>query len=601
MASTATEVDAVELAVMSSRFEGIVRQMENTLLRAARSTTLAISRDFSCSLATADGDLIAVGEGLPVHVYGASLLNQAMLEAHPVVQEGDAFLHNDPYTGGTHAADYSLIVPVFIDGEHMFTAIAKGHQADIGNSIPTTYMPHARDVYEEGALLFPSVKIQESYEDVADIIRMCQRRIRVPEIWYGDYLAQVAACRVAERSLNEFCSRYGREKVVAFLEAWFDYSEIRCQEAIRELPAGHIEARSHLDPFPGLPDGLPLMADIDVDNTTGTVTIDLRGNADCLPVGLNLSEATAVNGVIAGTLYVVNSQRESRTPRVEFNAGSFRCFDVKIRENCCVGIPRFPRSCSMATTTISERLFPLVFYAFAELVEGWGAAEPCYGHPPCFGVVSGYDPRKGGDYIAQLFNGTAGGPATAESDGWLSLVAINCNGLLYRDSIEVDEAKYPLIITQSQIRPDSEGAGRTRGAPGNLCEYGPLLDEMRVHYQMEGIVHPARGVRGGDGPTVCSAAVVGPAGGVTERPEAVAAVDLQPGERILSRSAGGGGYGSPLERDPDLVLTDVRERYVTLGRARDAYGVVITGDPDRFETLEVDRAATSELRAGRLG
>ena len=591
-------VDPVELAVMSSRFDGIVRQMENTLLRSARSTTLAISRDFSCSLATSDGDLIAVGEGLPVHVYGTSLLNEAMLDAHPDVSEGDAFLHNDPYTGGTHAADYSLIVPVFIDGEHMFTPIAKGHQADIGNSIPTTYMPHARDVYEEGALLFPSVKIQENYEDVDDIIRMCRRRIRVPEIWYGDYLAQVASCRIAERALKELCEKYGRDRVAAFLDAWFDYSEIRCQEALRELPGGHIEARSRLDPHPGLPDGVPIQADIDVDNEAGKVTIDLRGNVDCLPVGLNLSEATAVNGVIAGTLYTVNSKRDSRTPRVEFNAGTFRCFDVKIRENCAVGIPRFPRSCSMATSTISERLFSLVFYAFAELVEGIGAAEPAYGHPPYLGVVSGHDRRKDGEYVAQLFVGTAGGPATAESDGWLSLVAINANGLLYRDSVEINEAKYPMVINQSQVRPDSEGAGRTRGAPGNICEYGPLHDEMRVHWQMEGIVNPARGVRGGDGPTVCSAAVMGLDGVVTENTDVVGAVDLRAGELIVSRSAGGGGYGPAHDRHPELVLTDVCERYISIDRARQAYGVVISGDPDRYETLQVDERATAEVRSG---
>ena len=216
-------------------------------------------------------------------------------------------------------------------------------------------------------------------------------------------------------------------------------------------------------------------------------------------------------------------------------------------------------------------------------------------------MVSGFDRRKNGDYIAQLFNGTAGGPATYESDGWLSLVAINCGGLLYRDSIEVDEAKYPIIITQSQIRPDSEGAGRTRGAPGNLAEYGPLLDEMRVHYQMEGIFNPARGAQGGEGPTVCSAAVVGGDDEITERPDTVAAIDLQVGERILSRSAGGGGYGSPMLRDPELVLGDVREKYISADRARDAYGVVLSGDPVRFETLAVDEAATADLRASRLG
>lgn len=598
MLTNPTTIDPVDLAVISSRFDGIVRQMENTLLRSARSTTLAVARDFSCSIATAQGELITSGEGLPVHVYGADLLCAALLEAHPHPTRGDAFLNNDPYSGNTHAADHSILVPVFVDGEHMFTAIAKGHQADIGNSVPTTYMPTARDIYEEGALIFPSVKVQSEFEDVGDIIRMCQKRIRVPEIWYGDFLAMIAACRVAERELESVCGKYGADKVKRFLRAWFDYSEIKGREAIGELNGGVISAETNVDPFPGLEDGLTVRATISVDADAGQVEIDLRDNADCLPNGLNLNEATATNAVVAGTLMMLNSKRDSRYTRVPFNAGTFRCFKVLLRENCVVGIPRFPASCSMATTTIAERLYPLVFWAFADLVEGAGAAEPCFGHPPALGVVSGSDHRRGSErqYIAQIFPGTAGGPATAESDGWLSLLAIVTSGLIYRDSIEVDESKYPLVVTESRIRADSEGPGRTRGAPGNLCVYGPIDSTMRVHYQLEGVVNAPRGVRGGMSPAVCSVFMLRPGGSIEERPEAVGAVDLEVGEYIGSRSAGGGGYGSPLERDPALVLEDVREGYVSFDRARDVYGVAIEGDARRFETLTVNDAQTAELR-----
>ena len=117
--------------------------------------------------------------------------------------EGDAFIHNDPYLGNTHTADITILVPVFVDGEHVFTACAKAHQADCGNADPSTYMPYARDLYEEGGLNFPCVRIQRDYADIDDIVRMCRRRIRVPDMWYGDYLASVGAARIGERRIRE--------------------------------------------------------------------------------------------------------------------------------------------------------------------------------------------------------------------------------------------------------------------------------------------------------------------------------------------------------------------------------------------------------------
>ena len=137
-------LDPVLLSVLSNRLDGIVREMSNTLLKAARSAVIAVARDFSCAICTADNQLLATAEGLPVHIFGSHLQTRAMTDLHKDLAAGDAFLHNDPYLGNTHPADHAVLVPVFIDGEHLFTACAKGHQADIGNSIPTTYHAAAR-------------------------------------------------------------------------------------------------------------------------------------------------------------------------------------------------------------------------------------------------------------------------------------------------------------------------------------------------------------------------------------------------------------------------------------------------------------------------
>src|SRR3954464_909587 len=191
--------DPVLLAVIANRLDTIVREMENTLLRTGRSAVLNMARDFSCALITGDNRLLASAEGLPVHVIGMEFLAQAMTALHDDLTEGGAFLHNDPYLGNTHPADHVILVPVFFEGVHLFTAAAKAHQADCGNAQPTTYMPYARDVYEEGSLIFPAVRVQRDYRDVEDIIRMCRRRIRVPDQWYGDYLAMLGAARIGER------------------------------------------------------------------------------------------------------------------------------------------------------------------------------------------------------------------------------------------------------------------------------------------------------------------------------------------------------------------------------------------------------------------
>ncbi len=582
------DIDPILMAVLANRLNAIVREMSNTLLRTARSAVLAVVRDFSCSIVTADNRLLCPGEGLPVHIFGSSLQSQSMCDLHSDLAPGDAFLHNDPYLGNTHAADHMVMAPVYVDGVHLFTACAKAHQADCGNSIPSTYHAYARDIYEEGALIFPCVRVQKNYRDVEDIIRMCKRRIRVPEQWYGDYLAEIGAARIGERRLIELTRRYGMETIQAFIEAWFAYSERRMVDAIGKMPGGKLSNTTTYDPLPPvLPDGLPIRVDIEVDPKAGYIDVDLTHNADNMAFGLNESVACAISNAMCGVFNCMD-------PDVPHNAGSFARVRVHLRDGCITGIPKFPHSCSMATTNIGDRLVNVTQSAFAAIGEGHGMAEGAIGMGAGAAVISGMDWRRNGPFINQEWLLTNGGPATPETDGWLNYGLPVAAGLMYRGSVEVDESKYPILVKQLRVIAGGGGAGRMRGAPGSEIVYGPRHDPMMVVVSCDGQVFPPQGVRGGQsGPAAGTFKIF--QDGREEKLPGVVACELAPGEWIRGVDAGGGGYGNPLERDPARVLRDVLERWETLQRAHEVYGVVLTGEL-ADHSLQVDEAATLALR-----
>jgi len=587
-ANESAKLDGILLAVISNRLDTICREMTNTLLRAGRSAVLASARDFSCSLVTADNQLLTAAEGAPVHVLGSHFLTQAMCELHDDLAEGDAFLHNDPYLGNTHHADHTIIVPVFVEGRHLFTACAKAHQADCGNSMPTTYMPFARDIYEEGALNFPCVRIQRNYRDVQDIIRMCRRRIRVPEQWYGDYLAMLGAARIAERRLKELVAKYGVDLIGEFVREWFDYSERRMINAIRQMPSGELENTAIHDPFPAVPDGIPIKIKLSVDAQEGRILIDLRDNIDCVEAGLNQSRACAMSNAVIGVF-------NSLDPTIPHNAGGFRRITILLRENCVVGIPKFPASCSVATTNVGDRLVNATQAAFAKIGDGFGVAEGGLGMGPGYAVISGDDWRRDGDpYVNQFFIGNNGGPATAHGDGWVTYLLPVAGGVSYRDSIEIDEQKYPIRFHSVRLQADSGGAGRFRGAPAGYSVFGPKHDPMTVIYPLDGSLNPPKGIQGGHPGQAPYAAKIDREGTETRLPS-VSAETIRPGEFIVGSDCGGGGYGSPLERDPGRVRLDVLEKYVSIEKARDIYGVLFTGTIDQ-ESLAIDYEATMRQR-----
>lgn len=579
-------LDPTLTAVLAHRFEAIVREMTNTLFRTGRSSILNMARDFSCSIVTADDQLFAAAEGLQVHVLGAGLQTGSMRALHPDLRPGDAFLHNDPMLGNTHTADHTILVPVFCEGEHIFTACAKAHQADCGNAEPSTYMTYVEDVYAEGGLVFPCVRVQRDYRDVEDVIRMCRRRIRVPDVWYGDYLASVGAARIGERRVQEVVAKYGAQTIKAFVEEWLDYSERCMEQAIAKLPARTLRAGSRHDPIPGLPEGVEVNVEIEVDPQVGRVRFDLRENPDCIPFGLNVSRACAQGGCIIALLNCL----EDEVPR---NAGAFRRVEVLIREGSVAGGLTEPHSASVSTTNVLNRIINAAQSAFCQLGDGYGLAEGGGALGVGFAVFSGS--QAGGEpYVSEFVLGNNGGPASPHCDGWITYAMPDCAKTIYIDSIEMLERNYPLRVRSLRMLADSGGAGRLRGGPAAEVIYGPSATPMRVFYMADFAIAPPQGVLGGQA-GAAAAAIVVDADGAEHVVEPVGDTLLCPGQWIRGLEAGGGGYGDPLDRDPEAVLADVLEGWVSERAAAEVYGVVVSSN--QAERLALDLPATQKRRA----
>jgi N-methylhydantoinase B len=581
------EIEPYLIVVLYRKFEAITREMTNTLLRSARSCVISSAKDFSCGITDAQHRIICVAEGLPIHVASCGIAAKVMTELFDDIRPGDCFLNNSPYYGNTHHADFTTSVPVFYKGAHLFTTNARAHQADCGNSQPTTYMPFSKDVYEEGALDFPCVRVQRDYKDIKDIIRMCRSRIRVPDQWYGDYLAQVGAARIGEREIIKLCDKYGVDIIKAFAEQWQGYGKRRMMEAISKLPKGTWSAEAKHDPIPGVAEnGITFKLKMTVDPEGGYITLDFTESDDCVPGGFNMDEATIL---AAGNIGVLNNL----DPTIPHNDGAFSRIKLKLRKGCVAGIPIMPTCCSIATSPTVQRPINLVQSIFAQFGEDKGMAEGALAMPASCGVISGVDWRSGAPYVNQLNLGFMGGPGVYGHDGWITYNEPDCGGTIHFDSIEVDEQKYPIMIEEDELIADSGGPGRWRGAPGTSCIMRPRHNRGVWAYVSDGHLFPAKGVHGGQ---------AGRASDVwkydihkKDRVD-LAKISLElltTDEAIVSESCGGGGFGDPLERDPEKVRWDVREGFVSVDKARDIYGVVLDTVPEKYA---VDYKATEKLR-----
>lgn len=584
-----TRLDPFLVSVLKSRFESIVREMTLVVMKASRSAVIKNAKDLSCAILTYDHRLVTTEDALPIHVSSMDVATRPITELFDDVKQGDIFLNNSPFTGATHHADLTMALPVFFEGEPLFWAVALSHHADTGAPEPSTYLPYAKSIFEEG-MHWPCVRMAENYQEKKDILRMGSLRNRVPDLWLGDVRAQQGAVLTAEKRIHELCEKYGKETIKNFVEAWFDYADRRAKAEIEKLPAGEYTYKIAHDPVPGVADaGIPINLKIIVDPEAGEITVDVRDNIDCVPGGLNLSENTCIGACRIG----VFNNLDASLPHCH---GSARRIKVLMREGSAIGKPVYPVGTSVATTNVNDRLTTAGNAIFSRMGKPFGQAEGGPHLPVGAAVISGKDPFKGGQvYVNQIFVGYAGGGANHGHDGWLTYCGPANGGLITLDSIEVDESMYPFIIESREVEADSQGFGEFEGAPGIRGAYYPLDHDMTVMYAADASTFPPRGVLGGEDANPTKSRKSTRMGDVVDLPAFNQELCAN-GEKMIFNSCGGGGYGSPLDRDPARVARSVNLGFVTPEAARDVYRVVLT-KPDAEGRISVDAEATETLRA----
>jgi N-methylhydantoinase B len=580
------------MSVLKSRFEAIVREMTLVVLRASRSAVIKNARDFSCAILTYDHELITVEEALPIHVMSMDMATRPLPQFFDDIAQGDIFFNNCPYTGGTHHADLILAMPVFVDGTPLFWVTALSHHADTGAPVPSTYLPFAKNIFEEG-MHFPCVRMAQNYKEKADILRIGAMRNRVPDLWMGDVRAQIGACRTAETRIMDLCKRYGTEIVLGFVRDWFDYGARAAKANIAKFPAGRYEYESRHDPVPGVADeGIPVRIAIEVDPIKGEIVVDVTHNEDCVPGGLNLSENTCSGSCRIG----VFNNFDKTVPR---NEGAKSRIRVKMREGAVIGKPVYPIGTSVATTNVNDRLMVAGDSVFSEMGAPFGRAESATQLPAGVGVISGFDPFKNGKaYVNQLFVAYGGGGAVHGHDGWLTYCGAANGGLIQLDSVEVDESMYPIVVEERRVLPGTQGFGEFEGAPALGGILYPLDHDMTIVYASDGTHFPPRGVLGGrpGGASYQRRSE----GDKTETLAAFSQEVITKGQKIEFGASGGGGYGDPLKRDPRRVVATVNRGWLSPEQAREIYRVVLEPG-DEPDSWVVDSEATATLRKSETG
>jgi N-methylhydantoinase B len=559
-------VDNFLAIVLRRRFEAIIRDMVNALFKSGRSGVLNTAMDFSCSLTGSKFQSVSTAAGLPVHTGAIDLIPRVAANRYgDDMKPGDCFANNDGYLGNTHCADFTLCVPVFFGGKIRFYTMARAHFADMGFPKPTTYAADAYDRFQEG-LQLPCVRVQRDYKDVREVIDICKANIRNPDVFYGDYVACIAAVRTGERRLVELCEKYGADLVEEFLDQFQDYAENMAAAAIAKLPKGRVSGTAYYDSdLPEYPEGIPVKASIDIDPEAGVIEIDLTENVDNVPLGINLTEATTLASCRMSTLNILG-------PDVPRCTGSFRRVKVKMREGAAIGKPKHPAATSSATSNLCSQLSAHLHALYSQLSDQHGSAYGSVGAPACISVVSGKDPRYGDKpYVNQLMIGYWGGPGVPGADGWLTYGSASSQGTMWQSSVEVSEKQHPIIVEKLGLRIDSGGAGQFQGGPGSSVVYRAHLAPVRFVWNGASKQHPPGGVRGGKAgaPTACW--MINTKGERIDLPN-TGDIWLQPGELLFSESAGGGGYGEPSKRDSARVEHNLREGWITQEYATQHYG-----------------------------
>jgi N-methylhydantoinase B len=573
-------IDPVTLVVVQNGLQQVASEMDLTFERAAFSPVISEGFDRSDGIYDRDtGDVIAQGElGLPIFVGVMQFTTRAVIERARDLVPGDIFLVNDPYCGGTHLMDVKMVKPFFYRGRHWAWLANTGHWPDTGGAVPGGFATRATEVQQEG-LRLPPVKLFRGGVMDDDILQIVLANIRVPEERIGDIKAQVAALTVGERRLTTLLDRYGADTVAACIAELHRRSEQMMRAHIAKIPDGIYRGEAFVDSDGVEPDPLAVRLTIKKEGT------DLH---------FDFSESSPpcrgpLNSVIATTKAAVYLAIKHIFPDVPINAGCFEPLKIADPHGTFL-YARYPRPVSGCAAEVSSRIAESVFTTLARAIPDDLFAAPAGTSGNL--TLGGFDPLKERHYIMYVFSGGGYG-GSAEDDGLTN--GCSTIGISKTQPAEVLEQHYPILFERYALRERSGGAGRTRGGFGVDYKVRMRRGEALLSFLMDHGRFGPPGLLGGlDG---APNEVVVERQGVTYRsPHWSKDEDIRmgAGDTVHVRTPGGGGYGDPLTRDPELVRRDVARGYITADDAERDYGVVLAGEP-----CEVDRAATARLRRAR--
>jgi N-methylhydantoinase B len=572
-------VDPITLEVIREALSSIVREMRITLVRTAYSSILYEGEDFSCVLMDGDAQIIAMSRGQdhPLHIVPIAWSMRAVRDRFgDDIHEGDVFLHNDPYTGGTHLNDVAMIYPMFADGELFLFPVVRAHWGDVGGMSPGSLSGRVTEIYQEGVRI-PPIRVCERGRPNEAALDLIFANVRGPGEREGDFRAMLGTCRKAAERVDALVARYGRPTLRAAIAELLDRAELRMRRRIRELPPGRYAYEAYLEGGRERLEPLRVRATVSVE--ADSVTVDLTGTAPQTAGPTNVGPAMAPTGAFT----VLKSFLD---PGGEINSGAFRPIRVHAPEGTVVNARR-PAPCG-GMVEVKYCVESAVMGALARAIAGQVTGDLKGGGNHCY--VGGPSPDGRGTFIFYEYP-AAGTGAFAGGDGNNAVRAFTESDITTIQPVEAIEQKYPLRVERCALRVGSGGAGRWRGGLG-------LIREVRV--QAPGALLSVLAEKG----VLAPYGVCGAGAGATNRfyvrrgsaaiepsplPGKVSGFPLEVEDVVIMETSGGGGYGDPLERDPARVARDVVEGAITISAAAAVYGVVLDG-------AAVDAAATEARR-----
>jgi N-methylhydantoinase B len=576
----ASGTDPITAQVIRSALVAAAEEMRLTLVRTAYNPLIYEVNDFACGLVSRKGELIAQSPGLPLFLLSlpATVQNGLKVIGEDNFEEEDVIIANSPYTSGTHLSDTAIYMPVVYEGELVSFAATMAHWADIGGKNPGGWCIDSSDIYQEG-MIFEDLKLYEAGKPSETLLKYILSNVRFPDLVRGDLQAQIAACRAGVRRYKALCDKYGADMVRESMEWILDRSEEVVRGKIAEWPDGQYEAECYVD-HDGIELDKPRLIRMSLEIKGDSVMVDFTGSSETTtgPINCPLIANRAAAGIALLSLTV---------PREPVNAGHLRPLKVTAPIDTMLN-PRPPAPCD-SFGYVNNRVVDLFYKALSEALPDQVPA----GTNQLFGVyLYRMDPRFGKPfiYIEPMCGGYG---ARASQDGASALIFIG-DGDCHNTPVEIVEGRYPLLMERHALDTESAGAGQYRGGFGVIRDYRMRTDAVMLANAHDSKVTPPWGLfEGGEAkiPRVIEHFGTGKQNDIVERTNFYGPFDT--GDVLSVHSSGGGGWGNPMDRDPELVERDVRLEYISIEQARDVYGVVIRDDGI------VDIDATDILRSER--